>query len=103
MGKEKTVELLDNLKNMGYKYSTRAGISISLGDMLIPKEKYEIIEQAKKEVKDILEQAQMGVITETERYNKVIICKPNIWSGVSPVQSWNKSFYFKDFLFFPFF
>ncbi len=79
LGKEETVELLDNLKRLGYKYSTKAGISISLSDMLIPKEKHEIIDRATKEVKDILEQAQMGVITESERYNKVI----DIWTRVT--------------------
>jgi DNA-directed RNA polymerase subunit beta' len=79
LGKEATVDLLDHIKNTGYKYATISGVSISLADMLIPKEKYELIDSAKKEVKEILEQAQMGVITETERYNKVI----DIWTHVT--------------------
>ena len=79
LGKEKTIDLLEHIKNTGYKYATISGVSISLADMLIPKEKYDLINEAKKEVQDILEQAQMGVITETERYNKVI----DIWTHVT--------------------
>ncbi|MFC1566692.1 DNA-directed RNA polymerase subunit beta' [bacterium] len=79
IGRQKTVYLLDNIKKAGFHYSTLAGISISLVDMLIPKEKQKIIDAAKKEVKDIQAQAQMGVITEAERYNKVI----DIWTHVT--------------------
>jgi DNA-directed RNA polymerase subunit beta' len=79
LGKEATVDLLDHVKNTGYKYATLSGISISLADMKIPEEKYKIIDTAKKEVAEILEQAQIGVITETERYNKVI----DIWTHVT--------------------
>ncbi|MCP4482608.1 MAG: DNA-directed RNA polymerase subunit beta' [bacterium] len=78
-GKDKTVELLDSLKSMGYHYSTLAGVSISLADMLIPGDKNKIINNAKAEVKSIMDQAQMGVITESERYNKVI----DIWTHVT--------------------
>ncbi|MFH1715446.1 MAG: DNA-directed RNA polymerase subunit beta' [Elusimicrobiota bacterium] len=78
-GRERTVQLLDDIKSAGYKYSTLAGVSISLMDMHIPEEKQHIIDKAKKEVKGIQAQAQAGVITETERYNKVI----DIWTHVT--------------------
>lgn len=79
LGRLETVKLLDNIKKTGYHYATRAGISISLVDMLIPKEKETILQNARKEVKDIIMQSQAGVITETERYNKVI----DIWTHVT--------------------
>ena len=71
-GHARTVELLDDLKRMGFKYATLAGISIAVGDMVIPEEKKTLIEAAEKEVARIDEMYQNGLITEGERYNKVI-------------------------------
>jgi len=71
-GHTRTVELLDDLKRLGFKYATLAGISIAVGDMLIPEEKRALIAAAEKEVARIDEMYQNGLITEGERYNKVI-------------------------------
>ncbi len=72
LGKDITATLLDELKALGYHYAKIGGISISLSDMRIPKEKKGMIDAARKEVADILKQFEQGAITETERYNKVI-------------------------------
>jgi DNA-directed RNA polymerase subunit beta' len=79
LGTYKTTLLLDNIKRLGYKYATLAGISISLRDMKTPKIKNELINVAKTEVKEIETQYKKGFITDTERYNKVI----DIWTHVT--------------------
>jgi DNA-directed RNA polymerase subunit beta' len=71
-GHAKTVRLLDDLKRVGFKYATLAGISISVTDMLVPTKKRELIDTAQAEVSRIDEMYQNGLITEGERYNKVI-------------------------------
>jgi len=71
-GHTKTVELLDTLKRAGFKYASVAGISIGITDMLVPVEKDDLITAAKDEVTRIDEMYQNGLITEGERYNKVI-------------------------------
>ncbi len=71
-GHHKTVELLDALKKVGFKYATLSGLSIAMIDMVIPPEKKELIEQAQQEVERIDEMYQNGLITEGERYNKII-------------------------------
>jgi len=71
-GHNKTVELLDALKHVGFTYSTLAGISIGVGDMIIPKAKQELIGSAQSEVKRIEEMYGNGLITEGERYNMII-------------------------------
>lgn len=78
IGHHKTVVLLDNLMKMGFTYATKSGLSISLNDMVIPSGKSEIIKIAQKQVKEIEKQSKMGVITENERYNKII----DIWTKV---------------------
>ncbi|MGK0288681.1 MAG: DNA-directed RNA polymerase subunit beta' [bacterium] len=78
-GNAQTVKLLDCLKGLGYKFSTRAGFSISMADMIIPDEKAGILEGAQTEVDEIQQQYQDGVITDDERYNKVV----DIWSRVT--------------------
>ena len=75
-GVKATVILADKLKDMGYKYATRSGISISMKDMVIPSKKEEIIETAEKEVTKIDDQYTSGLITDGEKYNKVV----DIWS-----------------------
>ena len=79
LGQYKTVILLDELKRLGYNYATLAGLSISISDMHIPAIKKEIVSQARKKVKEIEAQGKAGVITEAERYNKII----DIWTHVT--------------------
>ncbi len=76
IGIKSTVILADRLKDLGYKYATLSGISISIKDMIIPSRKGSIIEGAEKEVKRIEDQYQSGVITSGEKYNKVV----DIWT-----------------------
>ena len=75
-GLKETVLFADKIKNMGFKYSTLAGVSIGVDDMVIPKEKTTITAKAEKEVKDIEKQYNSGLLTAGERYNKVV----DIWS-----------------------
>ncbi len=67
-----TAHVLDEIKSMGYKYSTRASISISVADITVPASKYEIISQAEHDVDKITRQFQRGLLTEDERYKAVI-------------------------------
>ncbi len=67
-----TSEVLDSIKSMGYKYSTKASISISVADMTIPKEKYALIKDAEKKVDKISHHFQRGELTDEERYENVI-------------------------------
>ena len=75
-GHEKTVTTLDNLKEAGFREATRAGVSIGIDDMIIPKEKNQEIETAQKQIADVERQYRKGVITPGERYNKII----DIWT-----------------------
>ena len=79
MGPKQTVLLADALRSIGYKYGTKAGMSIAMKDMLIPDSKHTFIENAYKEVQAIENQYVEGLITDGERYNKVI----DIWAQVS--------------------
>lgn len=74
-GLKETVVFADKLLQNGFRLATKAGISICIDDMLVPKEKHEIIEAAEKEVKDIEQQYVSGLVTAGERYNKVV----DIW------------------------
>jgi DNA-directed RNA polymerase subunit beta' len=65
-------EVLDNIKATGYKYSTRASITISISDMTVPDEKYSLIETTEDRVVDIEEQYNMGFITDEERYKMIV-------------------------------
>ncbi len=78
-GKYETVQLLDRIMKLGYNYATRSGLSISIADMIIPQLKAKYIEAAKKKIKEIQAQAEAGIITEGERYNKVI----DTWTRVT--------------------
>jgi DNA-directed RNA polymerase subunit beta' len=75
-GLKETVIFADQLMYMGFKYATRAGASIGIEDMEIPDDKAAIIEQADNEVREIESQFRSGLVTNGERYNKVI----DIWS-----------------------
>ncbi len=74
-GLKETVIFADKLLQYGFRLATRAGISISIEDMLVPTEKPGIIERAEKEVKEIADQYTSGLVTAGERYNKVV----DIW------------------------
>jgi DNA-directed RNA polymerase subunit beta' len=75
VGIRETVIFADKLMYTGYSYATRAGISISINDMLVPPEKEELIAAAEGEVKEIEDQYVSGLVTQGERYNKVV----DIW------------------------
>ncbi len=74
-----TVEMLDSLKNLGFLYATRSGLSIGIDDLVIPSEKPALVDAAREEVIKVEQQYQEGAITNGERYNKVIA----IWSDVT--------------------
>lgn len=74
-GLKETVVFADKLLQNGFRLATRAGISIAIDDMLVPKEKPGLIERAEKEVKEIEQQYVSGLVTAGERYNKVV----DIW------------------------
>jgi len=78
-GLQITVQMLDEIKNLGFLYATRAGISIGIDDMVVPSEKAGLVKAAEKEVVDVESQYQDGAITHGERYNKII----EIWSKVT--------------------
>ena len=70
-----TGNFLDEIKNMGYKFAFQGGLSFSLGDIIIPKEKAGMIAEANSEVDVIISNYNMGMLTQKERYNQVI----DIW------------------------
>ena len=70
-----TGDFLDEIKNMGYKFAFQGGLSFSLGDIIIPKEKTGMIAEANQEVDGIISNYNMGMLTQKERYNQVI----DIW------------------------
>ncbi len=76
---EETVRTLDRLKELGFEHATRAGISIGMDDMTVPSEKSDIIEQARKDIAVVESQYRKGIITDGERYNKII----DIWTHVT--------------------
>ncbi len=78
-GLEPTVQMLDSLKNLGFLYAMKSGISIGIDDLIIPARKAEFVQDARDEVIKVEGQYQDGAITNGERYNKVIA----IWSEVT--------------------
>ena len=72
-----TAEFLDKIKDMGFGYAFRGGLSFSLGDIIIPGEKIDMIGAANKEVDTIISNYNMGLITNNERYNQVI----DVWTS----------------------
>ena len=76
LGKEQTIEALDRLKEMGFDMATKAGISIGIFDMIIPPEKQQRIEVARKEIDKVEDQFRKGIITRGERHNKII----DVWT-----------------------
>jgi DNA-directed RNA polymerase subunit beta' len=76
VGLKETVVFADQLMYTGFHYATRAGVSIGVDDMVVPTQKTKILATAEKEVKEIQEQYSSGLVTNGERYNKVV----DIWS-----------------------
>jgi DNA-directed RNA polymerase subunit beta' len=76
LGPKATVILSDRIKDTGYKYSTKGGLSISINDMIIPEAKWETLRQAELQVTEIGRQYTEGLITQGEKYNKVV----DIWA-----------------------
>ncbi len=78
-GKQKVIEALDRLKELGFSAATKAGISIATGDMVIPEDKPKMILEARKKIEEVENQYSKGIITTGERYNKII----DIWTGAT--------------------
>src|SRR5205085_1875806 len=79
LGLETTVKMLDGVKQLGFQYATRAGLSIGIDDMVIPEDKASLVSRAEKEVINVQQQYLDGAITFGERYNKVV----EIWSKIT--------------------
>jgi DNA-directed RNA polymerase subunit beta' len=79
LGHEMTVQMLDDLKTLGFLYATKAGISIGIDDLVTPEAKKTLVAKAESDVIDVEQQYLDGVITNGERYNKVVA----IWSEVT--------------------
>ncbi len=71
-GATETASVLDKIKSLGYKFSTRAALTVSVSDMEIPKEKQEYLEEAEEKVELITRKFRRGLMTDEERHNKVI-------------------------------
>ena len=78
-GLSESAEVLDNVKEKGFKYSTRSGLTYSMDDVKVPKEKKEILANAEKEIEKVRKQYRRGLITEEERYKAVV----NIWNSAT--------------------
>ncbi len=78
-GRAETVEMIDGLKNLGFNYATKAGLSIGINDMVVPAEKQRLVKGAQKDVMSVEQQYLDGAITHGERYNKII----EIWSKLT--------------------
>jgi DNA-directed RNA polymerase subunit beta' len=74
-----TVLLADRLRSLGYEYATKSGVSICMDHMVIPKAKEVLLNEAQEEVQRVVDQYQEGLITDGERYNKIV----DIWAGVA--------------------
>ncbi|MGF7088556.1 DNA-directed RNA polymerase subunit beta' [Kroppenstedtia sanguinis] len=75
-GTKETSVLMDNMKSLGYSFSTKAGITMSVSDVVVPEEKQKILDEAEEKVAMVLKQYRRGLITEDERYERVI----SVWS-----------------------
>ncbi len=76
LGNKVTAKFLDDLKDLGFRYSTAGGLSVSYADMIIPEAKENLISKANSAVEAILNEHEQGVITDAERYNKII----DVWT-----------------------
>lgn len=78
-GLSRTAELLDYIKSLGFKYSTKGAITVSVSDVAVPEAKKQILEEAEIKIDNILKQYKRGLITDEERYNEVI----RVWEKVT--------------------
>lgn len=78
-GASVTAQMLDAIKNLGFKFATHFGVTIGMEDIQIPKEKKIVLEKAESEVTEVYEQYRNGLITNEERYNKII----DLWTAVN--------------------
>ena len=78
-GVARTAQFLDDIKNLGYKMAFKGGLSFNLADVLVPEEKAELVQEGYDAVETISEEYTMGLITNNERYNKVI----DVWTDVN--------------------
>ena len=78
-GVTRSAQFLDDIKNLGYRMAFRGGLSFNLGDVIIPEEKEEYVAKGHEQVEEVMQNYQMGFITNTERYNQII----DIWTNVN--------------------
>jgi DNA-directed RNA polymerase subunit beta' len=78
-GIDRTAEIVDNLKDIGFHYATKSGVTISVSEIKVPEEKEAILADAERRVHEINEQYQMGLITEQERYDMAV----EIWNSAT--------------------
>ncbi|HEX37870.1 MAG TPA: DNA-directed RNA polymerase subunit beta' [Candidatus Cloacimonetes bacterium] len=71
-GAERTAYYLDDLKNLGFKYASKSGTTFGMVDVIVPKEKVNILSNAEEEVEEVQEEYETGIITESERYDRLI-------------------------------
>ena len=71
-GNEKTAELLDRIKSLGYSFARRAGMTVAIADIKVPEEKFDLLDAAEQEVEKVSRLYRRGLITEEERYRKTI-------------------------------
>ena len=83
LGNRRTAEFVDRLKKMGYNYATMAGVSIAVDDVVVPDSKTDLIDEALGEVEKVRDQYANGIITDGERYNKIIDIWTHTTSSVS--------------------
>jgi len=76
LGNLKTAEMLDKLKEIGFLHAMKSGVTVGLGDVIVPKEKDELLDEAYKKVEAIHKRYERGIITDGERYNQII----DIWT-----------------------
>ncbi|MGE5597224.1 MAG: hypothetical protein ACM3S1_14465, partial [Hyphomicrobiales bacterium] len=79
LGGEATAEIVDRIKNIGFHYATRSGVTIAIHEIQVPKNKPELLREADQRVDDLFEQFEMGLITEDERYQGTV----DIWSDTT--------------------
>ena len=78
-GIHETAQVLDNIKNLGFKYSTRGAVTVSVSDIIVPPEKSQILKEADEQVAEINGLYRMGMLSEDERYAKVV----DIWNATT--------------------
>ncbi len=79
LGNEATAEVVDKIKNIGFHYATRSGVTIAMHEIQVPKNKAELLREADAEVEELSEQYQMGLITDDERYQATV----NVWGATT--------------------